>query len=75
MNKEASRSDRSISPLLLALMRRIEFSRLISITHSVPKDYTNRLEQQCQKVIKGQDLKPTESASFIIFFLILAKDL
>lgn len=75
MNKEAGGSNRSISLLLLAMMRRIEFSRLIYITQSAPKDYTNRLEQQHQKVIKGQDMKLTESSSFIIFFLILAKDL
>lgn len=67
MNKEAGGSNRSIS-LLLALMRRIEFSRLIYITHIVPKDYMKGLEQQHHKVIKGQDMKLIESSSFIFFF-------
>lgn len=66
MNKETGGNNRSIRLLSLALMRRIEFSRLIYITHSVPKDYTNRIEQQIQ-VIKGQDMKPIESSSFIFF--------
>lgn len=37
--------------------------------------HTNWLEQQRQQVIKERDMKPTESSSFIIFILILAKDL
>lgn len=73
VNTETGGNNGLIRLLLLALMRRIEFSRLIYITHSMPKNYTNRIEQQIQ-VIKGQDMKPIESSSFIFFFLILAKD-
>ena len=75
MIKEAHGSDRSISLLVLAVMIGIEFSRLMYIIRSVPKDYTNSIEQQSQKVSKGQDLKLVENSSFIIFFLILSKDL
>jgi len=67
MIKEAHGSNRSIRLLVLAVMIRIEFSRLMYITHSVPKDCTN-IEEQSQKVSQGQDLKLVESSSFIIFF-------